>query len=403
MNIFGKKKRIYLDYASTTPLSREVFSAMKPFFSDRFENPSSIYREGVLARRVVDDSRSSIARMLLVRPEEIIFTGSGTEANNIALLGVFRAAKRVMKNVPHIVTTKIEHPSILEVCKQIEREGGEVTYVGVSKSGVVDPKEIVATLRPETILVTVMYANNEIGTIQPMKEIARAIKHFKKQKREGDFAGAPFFHTDASQAANYLSLKTDSLGVDMLTLDASKIYGPKGIGLLFVRKDVPLSPIIFGGGQEKGIRSGTENVPAIVGFAKALELVAKLREGEVSRLTVLRDYFISELLKKFSPTGRISLNGHLDIECPSLPNIVNICFLGLNAEFAVIQLDEAGVCVASASACKNLSDDSASYVIEETSGPSCSQSSLRFSLGPATTKKELDRVIKVLNKVLVQK
>ncbi len=383
------KKRIYLDYASTTPLGKDVFEAMKSYFTEHFENPSSLYAEGVLAKSAVTEARKSIGQELGIRAEEIIFVSSGTEANNMALLGVFRAAKKTISR-PHVITTVIEHPSIVEVCKQIEREGGVVSYVPVRANGIVDPKEIQKVLQKNTILVSVMYANNEIGTIQPISEIARMIRQFQK-----DFGTQIAYHTDASQAANYLSLKVDSLGVSMMTLDGSKIYGPKGVGVLYKKKEVSVESILFGGGQEGGIRSGTENVPLIVGMGKAVEMCGKIRLDEFSRLSKLRDYFIAEILKKF-PTA--TLNGD---PTERLPNNINICFPGLDAEFAVIKLDEAGTACSSTSACNNLSENPFSYVIGALPNKKgCERSSLRFTLGRKSTKAELDVVLKILPKAL---
>ncbi len=393
-----EKKRIYLDYASTTPIDDDVVRAMKPYLQESFANPSAIYREGVFAKRSLSEARTSIARVLSCKSEEIIFTASGTESNNLALLGVFRAAKKKIAK-PHIITTKIEHPSVLEVMEQIEREGGEVSYVGVAENGIVRPVDIQKALRPETILISIMYANNEMGTIQPLREIFRVIQNFQKTKSGGVKSGNyPYLHTDASQAANYLSLNVDSLGVDLMTLDASKIYGPKGVGALFIKKKVSLNPIIFGGGQERGLRSGTENVAGIVGMAKAIEIAGKFRNsesGEISRLAKLRDYFISEVLKRF---GEARLNGDPKLR---LPNNVNICFPGVDAEFAVLKLDNAGISCASASACNNLSENSASYVIGALpKGKECAKSSLRFTLGRSTTKKEIDTVLEILPTVI---
>ncbi|MDD4988810.1 MAG: cysteine desulfurase family protein [Candidatus Pacebacteria bacterium] len=383
------KKRIYLDYASTTPLDKEVFEAMKPFFSENFENPSSLYTGGVSAKKAVADARKSIGGEFGVRAEEIIFTSGGTEANNMALLGVFRSAKKKISK-PHVITSVIEHPSILEVCKQIEKEGGEITYVPVSENGIVNPKDIAKVLQKNTILVSVMYANNEIGTIQPISEIARLIRQFQK-----DYGVKIAFHTDASQAANYLPLKVDSLGVSLMTLDGSKIYGPKGVGVLYKKKEVSIEPILFGGGQEVGVRSGTENVPGIVGMAKALEKCAQIRSSESARLTGLRDFLIAEILKKFP---KVTLNGD---QVRRLPNNVNICFPELDAEFAVIKLDEAGIACSSTSACNNLSENPFSYVIGALPDKKgCERSSLRFTLGRETVKTELDNVLKILSKIL---
>ncbi len=393
-----KNPRIYLDHASTTPVDNQVLKAMKPYLQESFANPSSIYREGVLAKEAVVNARKNIAKELSCRSEEIFFTSGGTESNNLALLGIFRAAKKKIAR-PQVITTQIEHPSILEVMKQIEREGGEVKYISVGENGIVRAADIEKALHPDTVLVSVMQVNNEIGTIQPLRDISRGIKNFQKtlspKLRALSF---PFLHTDASQAANYLSLNIDSLGVDLMTLDSSKIYGPKGVGMLFIKRGIMVEPILFGGGQERGLRSGTENVAGIVGMAEALAIVGKLRDSkseEISRLLALRDYFIFEVLKKF-PNAR--LNGDPKLR---LPNNVNICFPGVDAEFAVLKLDNAGIAAASASACNNLSENSASYVIEALpQGRECSRSSLRFTLGRATTKKEIDTVLEILPKII---
>ncbi len=386
------KKRIFLDYASATPLDPKVFREMKPYFENAFENPSSLYGEGLFAKRAVESARKEIADLIRGRSQEIIFTGSGTESVNLALLGIFESAKKNFESrnkVPHIVTTSIEHPAVIEVCREIENRGGKVTYVDPDENGIIDPKKIRAALTDETILVSVMYANNEIGTIEPIAEIGKAIRAFKNDRSDRSHL-YPFFHMDASQAANYLELGRDKLGVDLMTLDGSKIYGPKGVGVLYKKEIVPLAPIIFGGGQEKGLRSGTENVAAIVGMAAALRIAQAMREKESARLSKLRDYCIEKLMKIASS---ISLNGNAT---QRLPNNVSICIPDHDGEFMVIQLDAAGIAVASVSACKNLSEKTMSYVIEALGekGKKCAGSSLRISFGRSTTKKDIDGFLK---------
>jgi cysteine desulfurase len=380
-------KRIFLDYASTTPLDRKVERAMRPFMSADFGNPSALYKEGVIAKNAIKESREKIARLLNVRAEELVFTASGTEADNLALLGLFNFYKKQF--TPHIVTTNIEHPGILEIAKYIEQEGGEVSYIPVDERGLVDPQKIEAALKPTTILVSVMYANNEIGTIEPLRDISRRVHAY----REINTTEFPYLHTDASQAANYLDLSFQKLGVDMMTLDASKIYGPKGIGLLAARRSVPLTPIVFGGGQEKGLRSGTENVPAIVGMAEALVAAQHIKEKESLRLKTLRDYFFDELIKL---NVNVSINGDREAR---LPNNINICVPGLDAEFAVIKLDHLGVSASSASSCMNLSENSYSYVVDAL-GNGCRESSLRFTLGRATKKRDLDLTLKKFQSII---
>jgi len=253
----NSQKRIFLDYASITPLDPEVFDAMKPYLTRRFHNPSALYKEGVDVKDVVKKSRKSIASGLQVSSDEIIFTTSGTESINLAILGL-------VKGGDHVVTSEIEHTGVLEACKEAERRGVEVTYLKVSEDGLINPEDIKKSLKENTVLVTIHYVNNEIGVVQPIQKISRIVKKFRGQKKN-----APFIHADASQAPIYFDCSLERLGVDMLTLDSIKMHGPRGMGLLARKQHVKLSPIIFGGGQEFGLRSGTENTAAIVGFAKA--------------------------------------------------------------------------------------------------------------------------------------
>lgn len=387
-------KRIFLDYASTTPLDKQVFKAMLPYMRTYFGNPSAVYKEGVATKNVVKAARQSIATLLAIRPEEIIFTASGTESDNLALRGVVEMWKKEF--VPHIVTTTIEHPGILEVCKALEKQGCEVTYVPVEKNGIVDPQKIKAALKSTTVLVTVMYANNEIGTIQPLKEISKLIQEYKKS-REGEATVFPYFHTDASQAANYLDLSFQKLGVDMMTLDASKIYGPKGVGVLAAKRHVSLHPIILGGGQEKGLRAGTENVPGIIGCATALVRAEQMREKETLRLKKLQDYFIENVIKLYPD---VIINGD---RYNRLPNNVNICKPGLDSEFAVIKLDYEGIACSSASSCLNLSEESYSYVVAALGdeGNTCKSSSLRFTFGRKTTLREIKLTLNKIRSILI--
>lgn len=397
-------KRIFLDYASTTPLDKRVLAKMLPYLKNEFGNPSALYKEGVEAKKAVAGARETIARLLNIRHEEMVFTASGTEADNLALIGLFNNFKKSFaeKNLkPHIITSVIEHPGILETCKYIEQQGGEVSYIEVDESGIVDPEKIKVALRPNTILVSIMLANNEIGTIQPIRDISRVVKEY----REINTTEFPYMHTDASQAANYCDLSFQKLGVEMMTLDASKIYGPKGIGLLAVRRLVPLTPIIFGGGQEKNLRSGTENVPAIIGMSEALAITQAMREKESERLRELQDYFFDSVIK-ISPN--VLINGDRNYR---LPNNVNICIPGLDAEFAVIKLDNAGISCSSASSCMNLSENSYSYVIDEldkvrnkvkNEQKSCRESSLRFTFGRLTTKRELGLTLEKIRLIILQ-
>ncbi len=362
-----KIRKIYLDSAS---------SALEDS-----ANPSAIHELGVTEKSKLENARKSVARILDGRPSEIIFTSGATESNNLAILGISRG---------HIVTTNIEHASVLETCKH----KGDVTFVEVEANGIVDPKKIKKALRPNTILVSVMYANNEIGTIQPIREIAKEIRHYNKtnQKTKQKI----FFHTDATQAVNYLPIQVPQLGVDMLSFNAAKIYGPKGVGALYVKKGTPVSKIMFGGDQEAGLRPGTENVAGVVALAEALQETEKIKNKEVVRLTKLRDYFINEL-RENSSSASLIVNGDLENR---LPNNVNITVPKIPSDLLVIELSARGVMSSSKSACK-AGDGKASYVIEAIN-PNLSETdgSLRFSLGRQTTKKDIDYTVKALSEIL---
>lgn len=383
-------KRVYMDHASTTPTDKRVRQAMEEYERQSFENPSSLYKEGVNAKKALLGARTKVARLIHARSEEIVFTGSGTEADNLAILGVWNAAKKMIER-PHIVTTNIEHPAVLETCRHIESLGGEVTYVPVEENGIVRPEKIVHAIKETTVLVSVMLVNNEIGTIQPVAEISRQIK----KKREQSGWTIPYVHTDASQAVNYLSVSVQALGVDLMTLDGSKMYGPKGIGMLFVGHGTEIESVLYGGGQEKGLRPGTENVAAIIGFAEALQIAKEINERESTRMKTLQQYFLDKL-KEAVPEAY--LNGDRE---KRLPNNINICIPGINSEFMVIQLDHVGVACSSVSACKHLSDTSYSYVVEALGegGRKCKESSLRFTMGKDTTESDIDFVTENLKKL----
>ena len=385
-------KRIYLDYASTTPVDRKVFKAMKPFFEDSFFNPSALYKEGVEVKKAINEARISVAKNVNAQVRDIIFTASGTESLNLAIQGVTQAYRKENPGkMPHIITSVIEHSAVLETCRNLEMNSlAKITYVSVDEGGRVKPADIEKTLTENTILVTVMYANNEIGTLQPIKEIARRIKLWKLHN-EREVNGYPFVHTDASQAVNYCELDREKLGVDMMTLDGQKIYGPKGVGVLYAKHYIPLVSVTYGGGQEKGLRAGTENVAAIVGVAKALEIAKGVKEKESARLSELRDFFFTELIKVLPEA---SINGSKE---GRLPNNINFCVRGVNAEFLVLELDACGIACASLSACENLNDESKSYVVGNLpQGGECSRSSIRLSMGRNTEKKHLKKVLELL-------
>lgn len=391
-----KKKRIFLDYASTTPVDPEVSGVMRD--SEKlFANPSALYTDAILVKEKIIEAKGIIAQILNCQKDNIFFTSGGTESNNLALLGVFEESLRIFEDStstlsgkPHFVTTKIEHPAILEVCKEIEKRGGEVTYIDVGEGGVVKVKDIEKEIKDNTVLVSVMYVNNEIGAIQPIKEIGRMIK----ERRRLSGKSYPYFHTDACQAGLYLTLDTIKLNVDLMTLDGIKMYGPRGAGILFKRGNVELHPIIFGGGQQSGLRSGTENLSAILGMAKCLEVAERYKEKESARLREIRDYAIEKILKEFPGA---SLNGERENR---LPNNINICFPGIDSEFITVSLDVHGFCVSYSSSCRTLKEDSSSYVIDAIGKKDCILSSLRFTLGRESKKSEIDSLIKNLKKII---
>lgn len=390
------RKRIFLDYASATPILPEVVDTMAQYTKNNFANASALYAEGVKASNDISESRKVVAGILRALPDEIVFTGSGTEADNLAIFGILGSVDiQSKKKKPHIIVSSFEHSAILEAAKIFEKNGGKVTYLTVSESGYIDPKDVLEALRPETVLVSIMYANNEIGTIQPIKDIAKVIRFYKKNnnsrqkfaRKNSSSHTYPLFHTDASQAANYLSLDVLALGIDMMTLDSSKVYGPKGLGILFVKRGIKLSPRIVGGGQESGRRSGTENTPAIIGFAKALGVVQQDKEKESKRLIVLRDFVYRKLLE-IAPDSHANGGGE-----NRLPNTINICFPGQDAEFLVLKLDARGIAVSSSSSCQSKKEDSRSTVIAALGKKGCDGSSLRITLGRCTTKSDVNKLI----------
>jgi len=379
-NIMSKNK-IYLDHAATTYMDKKVVEVMQPFFIDKFGNPSSLYKQGQEADKAMDRARRKVADIFGCQEEEIIFEGSGTESDNHAIIGTALANK---SRGNHIITTAIEHHAVLHACEFLETQGFEVTYLPVDKEGIVKVEELKKSIRPETILVSIMYANNEIGTIQQIKEISRIIKSSNH---------SVLFHTDACQAAGFYKLNVDDLGVDLLTINGSKIYGPKGIGILYIRQGTAINSIIHGGGQEKGRRAGTENVAGIVGLAKALELAQSDREKESKRLIKLRDKLIKGLLK----IDKVFLNGHAT---KRLPNNVNITVLDIEGEAMLLHLDEQGIAASSGSACTSGSLDPSHVILALGHPYEVAHGSLRFSLGHCNSEKDVDYVLEVLPPII---
>lgn len=387
------KRRIFLDYAASTPLDKKVLKKMRPFLKKEFYNPSSLYQEAVSVKKNISDYRTKISNLLQVKTNEIYFTSGGTESNNLALLGLFHFWKKKIDR-PHFIISSIEHPSSLETMKKIEEMGGEVSFLKVNKEGLIRTEDLKKLLKKNTVLVSVSYANSEIGVIQPINEIAKVIG---KYKRENDIyeKSAPYFHIDAAQAPVYLNCNCDNLKADLMTLDGSKIYGPKGIGCLIKKDYVDIENILFGGGQERGLRPGTENVPAIVGFCEAFIKAQKHFKKENKKVSALRDYFWQKLKEEIS---NLSINGSLKYR---IANNLNICVPEIDAEFTVIKLDHQGLACAYTTACKTLGDESKSYVVEALGEKGCSSSSLRFTLGKETKKRELKKAIKIIKKVLI--
>lgn len=374
-------RSVFLDYASATPIAAEVLQAMQPFMSEQFYNPSSLYHQARSIRAVIDQSREVVAGCISAHADEIVFTGGGTEADNLALFGAVEADTQKNK---HIIVSAIEHQAILHAAQELERQGVRVSILPVNSRGIVDLEHLEKIITPNTVLISVMLANNEIGVIQPLKEIAK-LAH----------ARGALVHTDASQALGLMPLSVSQLHVDLMTINSGKIYGPKGVGALYVKRKTLLHPQLFGGAQEKSLRPGTENTPAIVGFAKACELVMKSLEHEPIRLGLLRD----QLMRGLLAIEGTRLNGDPDHR---LVNNVNVSFSRVEGDALLLFLDEAGIMVSAGSACK-ATDVSPSHVLMALGlNESEAKSSLRFSLGRGTTKDDIDYVLDVLPSIVAR-
>ena len=367
---------IYLDYNATTPVDRAVLEAMLPYFAENFGNASSIHSSGQCGRSAVDAARDSVAALIDAKPAEVVFTSGGTEADNLAIFGSVMASNQVRK---HVITTAIEHHAVLNAAQALEKQGIEVTYISVGSDGVVDPQDIRRELRPETMLISVMHANNELGTIQPIEEIGRIAA-------EADV----YFHCDAVQSAGKMPLDVNRLGVDLLSVSAHKIYGPKGVGALYVRTGTPLEPQFHGGHHERDRRPGTENVPGIIGFGKAAELAKMNCEADAARLAVLRDR-LEEMLT--GSLGSVHVNG----DCGRrVANTTNLAFAGAGGEALVIALDLQGISCATGAACSSGAVEPSHVLLAIGLTADEARSSLRFSLGRVTTSDEIDRAIAII-------
>jgi cysteine desulfurase len=372
--------RVYLDYNATTPVDHAVLEAMLPYFAEHFGNASSIHSTGQRARSAVETARESVAALIGAKASEIVFTSGGTEADNLAIFGTVEASRKPRK---HVVTTSIEHHAVLNACQELERRGVEVSYVPVGGEGVVDPFDIRRALRPETVLITVMHANNEIGTIQPIAEIGRIA-------REGDV----LFHSDAVQSAGKLALDVNRLGVDFLSLSAHKIYGPKGVGALYVRSGAPLEPQFRGGHHERDRRPGTENVPGIVGLGRAAELARRQLGEALKSIGALRDRLEQALIEQV-PTVRV--NGD-----PSrrVPNTTNLTFSGAGGEALLIALDLEGIVCSTGAACSSGAVEPSHVLTAIGLTHDEARSSLRFSLGRPTTAEDIDQALRIIPAVI---
>jgi cysteine desulfurase len=373
--MMGKYKTVYFDYNATTPVDSRVLSEMKPFFSEIFHNPSSFYRLAGEARYKVEKSRKQIADLIHCQAEEIYFTSGGTESDNMAIMGVAHHDK-IRGN--HIITSEIEHPAVLNTCKYLEQTGYDVTYLKVDSTGRVDPDDLKKQITSKTVLISIMHANNEIGIIQPIKELCE-IAHEKEV----------IFHTDAVQSSGKISVDVVKLGVDMLSLSSHKIYGPKGVGVLFKNRNVKIEPISFGGGHEKGLRSGTENVPGIVGMGKAAELAKEEMDSEAHRIKPMRDRLQKELLIRIPD---ILINGDTQ---KRLYNTLNISVRHIEGEAMLALLDQDGFCLSSASACSSKSSAPSHVLTAIGLSPEDAQGSLRISLGRYNTDRDIDRLLRV--------
>jgi cysteine desulfurase len=375
-------KEIYFDHAATTYLLPEVKKEMEKFWEEQFGNPSALYSQGMIVAQSLAQARGRVGKILNCSSQEIVFVGSGTESDNLAIQGVAKAHE-----VGEIIVSSIEHDAVLNTAKYLETLGWVIKYVPVDKDGLIDSSELAKLVTDKTVLVSIMYANNEIGTIEPIAKLVEAVK---------DKNPKTLFHTDACQAGPYLDLDVARLGVDLLTLNGSKVYGPKGTGILYIKKGTSIKPLIYGGGQEFNIRSGTENIPGIMGLAKALEIAYENIDQETERLTFLRDKLIKGLQVKIE---RVNLNGHPE---QRLPNNINLTFEDIEGEAMLLHLNEQGVMASTGSACASNSLD-VSHVLKAIGLPyELIHGSVRFTLGKRNTDKDIDFILKIMPDIVAK-
>lgn len=373
-------RKVYLDYSATTPVKQEVLNEMIPYFTEKFGNPSSLYEIGAEAKEAITRAREQVAQLIGAKPQEVIFTSCGSESDNWALKSTAQW-KKAKGN--HIITTKIEHHAILHTCKALEKEGYQVTYLGVGPDGRIDLKELEDAITDQTILISIMMVNNEMGAIQPIKEAAAIAKKH-----------GILFHTDAVQAGGNVPIDVEELGVDMLSLSAHKIYGPKGIGAMYIRKGVVLPPLINGGAQEMKKRAGTENVPYIVGFGKAAELARLHLDEHIAKLTELRNYFIAQVQEKIP---YVDVNGGMEHRHPGN---ANLAFNFIEGESLLLMLDYYGISISTGSACSSKSLEPSHVLVALGVPVEKIHGSLRFTVGDFTTKEDLDYTVECLVKIV---
>lgn len=395
---------IYLDHSATTPVEKKVLKAMEPYWRDNFGNASSIHAFGQKAVFGVDKARTQAAEFLGCETEEIVFTSGATEANNLALRGIVKALKKEVSN-PHIITSQVEHDAILEPCRDLETEGVEVTYLPVDSRGLVNPEDVKKAIKENTVLVSIMYVNSEIGVVEPIKEIGKVVEKINEERfnawqRIGAAKKLPkpraiYFHTDATQAVNFFSCQVKHLKVDLLSLSGHKIYGPKGVGLLYIKKGTRIAPIQLGGHHERNLRSGTLNVPGIVGLGEALSLITpEMQEKENKKAASLRNRLVDGLKKNIPD---VVLNTNLE---HSTPAHAHFSFMGAEGESILISLDFEGIAVSTGSACASNSLKH-SYVLEAIGiSEENSNYSIRFTLGRDNTKEDVEKVVKVLPEIV---
>jgi cysteine desulfurase len=370
-------RKVYMDYAAGMPLDRRVFIAMKPYFTENYGNPSSAHSFGANARNALTKSREEVARLIgAEKPEEVIFTSGGTESNNLAIKGI---AYRNREKGNHIITTAIEHMSVINICRHLQKQGFEISYLPVDKEGMVDPERVKDEINDKTIMISVMYANGEIGTIQPIEEIGR-IAH----------ENHVYFHVDAVAAAGKIRINVDEENIDLLSISSNDMYGPKGVGALYIRKGTRIQPVIQGGGQERGVRSGTENIPGIVGMGKAAEIAEEEMAGEGKRLGKLRDKLIMGVLETIE---RSYLNGH---PTRRLPNNANLRFNYIEGESLILGLDMLGIQVSSGSACTSKTLEPSHALLATGLAHEEAHGSLVFTMGKQNSEEDVDYVLETL-------